>query len=82
MMMIKICYPKLPLSQVVSKCLAKMSKRKRDVSRLDDYVTPVAEDMMDELLRMDAEFFVKGGYAEHGTRGTSKHRLIDDILGH
>jgi hypothetical protein len=56
MMMIKICYPKLPMNQIVPKCLAKMSKKKRNMGKIDDIVTPVAEDMMDELLRMDAEF--------------------------
>ncbi|KAK1646272.1 hypothetical protein QYE76_064077 [Lolium multiflorum] len=60
MIMIKICYPKLDVGQVVPKCLAKMAKRKKNFSKYDDVVTPVAEDMMDELLRMDAEFFVKG----------------------
>ncbi|KAK1695639.1 hypothetical protein QYE76_012336 [Lolium multiflorum] len=42
----------------------------------------VEEDMMDELLRMDAEFFVKGSYAEHSTRLVNNERLtIDNILG-
>ncbi|KAK1667036.1 hypothetical protein QYE76_055195 [Lolium multiflorum] len=53
------------VGQVVPKCLEKMSKRKRNFGKYDDIVTPVAEDMMDELLRMDSEFFVKGSYAEH-----------------
>ncbi|KAK1646949.1 hypothetical protein QYE76_064754 [Lolium multiflorum] len=44
------------VGQVVPKCLAKMAKRKKNFSKYDDVVTPVAEDMMDELLRMDAEF--------------------------
>ncbi|KAK1608000.1 hypothetical protein QYE76_031673 [Lolium multiflorum] len=79
MMMIQICYPKLDLSKIVAKCLSKMSKRGRDVGKIDDAVTPVAEDMMDELLRMDAEFFVKGSYAEHSTRAERVN--IDDILG-
>ncbi|KAK1661806.1 hypothetical protein QYE76_049965 [Lolium multiflorum] len=48
------------MSQIVPKCLAKMAKRKRNFGKYDDIVTPVAEDMMDELLRMDAEFFVEG----------------------
>ncbi|KAK1602320.1 hypothetical protein QYE76_017630 [Lolium multiflorum] len=56
------------VGQIVPKCLEKMSKRKRNFGKYDDIVTPVAEDMMDELLRMDAEFFVKGSYAEHSTR--------------
>ncbi|KAK1696172.1 hypothetical protein QYE76_012869 [Lolium multiflorum] len=68
--------------QIVPKCLEKMSKRKRNFGKYDDIVTPVAEDMMDELLRMDAEFFVKGSYAEHSTRAVNNERLtIDNILG-
>ncbi|KAK1607877.1 hypothetical protein QYE76_031550 [Lolium multiflorum] len=68
--------------QIVPKCLEKMSKKKRNFGKYDDIVTPVAEDMMDELLRMDAEFFVKGSYAEHSTRAVNNERLtIDNILG-
>ncbi|KAK1614134.1 hypothetical protein QYE76_019651 [Lolium multiflorum] len=82
MIMIKICYPKLDVGQVVPKCLEKMSKKKRNFGKYDDIVTPVAEDMMDELLRMDSEFFVKGSYAEHSTRAVNNERLtIDNILG-
>jgi hypothetical protein len=81
MMMIKICHPKFDMSQIVTKCLAKMAKKKRDISKIDDYVTPVAEDMMDELLRLDSEFFMKGSYDEHSTR-TSNRMTIDNILGH
>ncbi|KAK1683330.1 hypothetical protein QYE76_044178 [Lolium multiflorum] len=70
------------IGQVVPKCLEKMSKRKRNFGKYDDIVTPVAEDMMDELLRMDSEFFVKGSYAEHSTRAVNNERLtIDNILG-
>ncbi|KAK1661851.1 hypothetical protein QYE76_050010 [Lolium multiflorum] len=82
MIMIKICYPKLDMGQIVPKCLAKMAKRRKNFSKYDDVVTPVAEDMMDELLRMDSEFFVKGSYAEHSTRAINNERLtIDNILG-
>ncbi|KAK1608822.1 hypothetical protein QYE76_032495 [Lolium multiflorum] len=45
MIMIKICYPKLDVGQVVPKCLAKMAKRRKNFSKYDDVVTPVAEDM-------------------------------------
>ncbi|KAK1605507.1 hypothetical protein QYE76_030046 [Lolium multiflorum] len=70
------------VGQIVPKCLAKMAKRKKNFGKYDDIVTPVAEDMMDELLRMDAEFFVKGSYAEHSTRAVNNERLtIDNILG-
>ncbi|KAK1608693.1 hypothetical protein QYE76_032366 [Lolium multiflorum] len=75
MIMIKICYPKLDVGQIVPKCLAKMAKRRRNFGKYDDIVTPVAEDMMDELLRMDAEFFVKGSYAEHSTRAVNNERF-------
>ena len=82
MIMIQICYPKLNMSRIVAKCLAKMAKRKRNIDKIDDIVTPVAEEMMDELLRMDVEFFVKGSYAEHSTRAANNERLtIDDLLG-
>jgi hypothetical protein len=53
------------------------------MGKIDDLVTPVAEDMMDELLRMDSEFFVKGSYAEHSTRpstDTTRKRLIAALL--
>ncbi|KAK1610651.1 hypothetical protein QYE76_034324 [Lolium multiflorum] len=70
------------MSRIVAKCLAKMAKRKRNIGKIDDIVTPVAEEMMDELLRMDDEFFVKGSYAEHSTRTAHDERMtIDDILG-
>ncbi|KAK1609760.1 hypothetical protein QYE76_033433 [Lolium multiflorum] len=70
------------VGQIVPKCLAKMAKRKKNFGKYDDIVTPVAEDMMDELLRMDAEFFVKGSYDEHSTRAVNNERLtIDNILG-
>jgi hypothetical protein len=57
MIMIQICYRKLDLTNIVAKCLAKQSKRKRNIDKINDIVTPVAEEMMDELLRMDSEFF-------------------------
>jgi hypothetical protein len=78
MIMINICHPKLDLTKIVADCLAKKSRRKNDIDTINEMVTPVAESMIDELLRMDSEFFVKGSYAEHKTtRGLS----IDSILG-
>jgi hypothetical protein len=82
MIMIQICYRKLDLTKIVSKCLAKQSKQKRNIDKINDVVTPVAEEMMDELLRMDSEFFVKGSYAEHTTTAANNKGLsIDSILG-
>lgn len=78
MIMIYICHPKLDLSTIVVNCMAKKTRRKNNIDAINEMVTPVAESMIDELLRMDAEFFVKGSYAEHRTtRGLS----IDTILG-
>jgi hypothetical protein len=78
MIMINICYPKLDLTKIVADCLAKKTRRKNDIDSIDAMVAPVAESMIDELLRMDSEFFIKGSYAEHKTtRGLS----VDSILG-
>ena len=78
MIMINICYPKLDLTKIVAGCLAKKTRRKNDIDSIDAMVAPVAESMIDELLRMDSEFFTKGSYAEHKTtRGLS----VDTILG-
>ena len=82
MIMIQICYRKLNLTTIVSKCLAKQAKQKRNIDRINDIVTPVAEEMMDELLRMDSEFFIKGSYAKHTTTAANNKGLsIDSILG-
>jgi hypothetical protein len=69
------------MTQIVAKCLAKQAKRRRNVDKIDAIVRPVAEKMMDELLRMDAEFFVKGRYAEHRTGDAANEGInIDAIL--
>nr|XP_051229963.1 uncharacterized protein LOC127347856 [Lolium perenne] len=48
----------------------------------DSSLDMTAEEMMDELLRKDAEFFVRGSYAEHRTGAANNERInIDDILG-
>jgi hypothetical protein len=70
------------MTRIVAKCLAKLSKRKRNIDKINDAVTPVAEEMMDELLRLEAEFFVRGSYAEHRTGAANNEGVnIDDILG-
>jgi hypothetical protein len=57
------------------------SRSERNIDKINDIVTPVAEEMMDELLRMDSEFFVKGSYAEHTTTAANKGLTMDNILG-
>ncbi|KAK1641651.1 hypothetical protein QYE76_059456 [Lolium multiflorum] len=54
---------KLDLSTIVVDCMAKKTQRKNNIDAINEMVTPVAESMIDELLRMDSEFFVKGSYA-------------------
>jgi hypothetical protein len=66
MIMLQICYPKLDMTQIVAKCQAKLTRR-RNIDKINDAVTRVAEEMMDELLRLDSEFFTRGSYAEHRT---------------
>jgi hypothetical protein len=63
--LVQICFPKLDMTTVVEKYHSKVERRRRNLDKIIDVVTPVAEEMMDDLLRLDAEFFVKGSYAEH-----------------
>jgi hypothetical protein len=58
------------MTKIVEICQAKLTKRRRNIDKINDVVTPVAKEMMDELLRLDAEFFVKGNYVN-----------IDDLIG-
>jgi hypothetical protein len=82
MIMLQICYPKLDMTKIVAKCQAKLTGRRRNIDKINEAVTPVAEEMMDELLRLDSEFFVRGSYAEDSLGGPNNERInIDDILG-
>ncbi|KAK1551541.1 hypothetical protein QYE76_027024 [Lolium multiflorum] len=60
-----ICYPKLDMSDIVEICHAKLRKRKKNVDKINDVVTPVAEKMIDDLIQMDADFFMEGHYADY-----------------
>jgi hypothetical protein len=75
--LLQICYPKFDMTKVVEHYRSKVEKRRRNLDKIIGVVTPVAEEMMEDLLRMDAEFFVKGSYAEHSLSTAN----IDDILG-
>jgi hypothetical protein len=74
MIMLQICYPKLDMTKIVERCQAKLTKRRRNIDKINDVVTPVAEEMMDELLRLDTEFFMRGSYADHRVN-------IDNLIG-
>jgi hypothetical protein len=82
MIMLQVCYPKLDMTKIVEICQAKLTKRRRNIDKIKNVVTPVAEEMMDELLRLDDEFFMRGSYAEHRSSTTDTERVnIDDIIG-
>jgi hypothetical protein len=81
MIMLQICYPKLDMTNIVEVCHAKPRKRRRNVDKIDEVVTPVAEKIMDDLIRMDAGFFVKGHYADFMGATTEDERVnIDDLI--
>jgi hypothetical protein len=74
MIMLQICYPKLDMTKIVRRCQAKLTRRRRNIDKINDVVTPVAEEMMDELFRLDAEFFMRGSYGDHRVN-------IDSLIG-
>jgi hypothetical protein len=83
MIMLQVVYPKLDMTKIVELCHAKLRKRRRNIKKINEVVTHVAEEMMDDLLRMDVEFFVKGNYAEHMSASADDERVnIDDLMGH
>jgi hypothetical protein len=61
---LKICHPKLDLNNVIDVCYSKLKQRRKNVDKLNDAVTPIAEKMTEELLRVDAAFFHKYRYAD------------------
>ncbi|KAK1645922.1 hypothetical protein QYE76_063727 [Lolium multiflorum] len=78
-----ICHSKLEMTKVVETVHAKLKKRRRFVDKIDERVTPVAEEMIDDLLRMDADFFMDGHYADFMGASADEDRVnIDDLIGH
>ncbi|KAK1678032.1 hypothetical protein QYE76_038880 [Lolium multiflorum] len=81
MIMLQICYPKLDMSNIVEICHAKLRKRKKNVDKINDVVTPVADKMIDDLIRMDANFFMEGHYADFmGATAEGERVNIDDLI--
>ncbi|KAK1660385.1 hypothetical protein QYE76_048544 [Lolium multiflorum] len=80
---VKICHSKLEMTKVVETVHAKLKKRRRFVDKINDRVTPVAEEMIDDLLRMDADFFMEGHYANFVGASADEDRVnIDELIGH
>jgi hypothetical protein len=83
LIMLQICHSKLEMTKVVEIFLTKLRRRRRGVDKIDGIVTPVAKEMIDDLLRMDADFFVDGHYADFLGASVEEDRVnIDDLLGH
>jgi hypothetical protein len=78
---LKICHSKLDLNKVIEVCYSKLKQRRRNVDKLNDAVTPVAEKMIEELLRVDAVFFHDYHYADVLDAPAEGERVtIDDLL--
>ncbi|KAK1631906.1 hypothetical protein QYE76_006221 [Lolium multiflorum] len=83
LIMLQICHSKLDLTQVVAKVHAKVRRRRVGVDRINTKVSPIAEEMIEDLLRMDADFFADGHYADFLGAAPEENRVtLDDILNH
>jgi hypothetical protein len=61
---LKICHSKLDLNKFIDVCYSKLKQRRRNVDKLNDAVTPVVENMIEELLRVDVAFFQEYHYVD------------------
>ncbi|KAK1628123.1 hypothetical protein QYE76_002438 [Lolium multiflorum] len=78
----EICHSKLEMTKVVETVHTKLKRRRRGVDKIDEIVTPVAKEMIDDLLRMDADFFADVRYADFMGASAEEDRVnIDDLIG-
>jgi hypothetical protein len=79
---LKVCHSKLDFSGVVDAFYRKTSKIKVNVDRHNAVVLPVAEKMIDELLRFDAAFFTEFWYDDSRqiARATKENITIDRLV--
>ena len=78
---LKICHSKLDIGNVIDVCYSKLRQRRKNVDKLNDAVTPVAEKMIEELLRVDASFFQEYHYADVLDAAFEGEKVtIDDLL--
>ncbi|KAK1670146.1 hypothetical protein QYE76_058305 [Lolium multiflorum] len=83
LIMLQICHSKLDLTQVVAKVHEKVKRRRVGVDRINTKVSPIAEEMIEDLLRMDADFFADGHYADFLGAAPEENRVtLDNILNH
>jgi hypothetical protein len=81
LIVLQICYPKLDMANIVDICHSKLKKRRRNVDKINNAVTPTAEKMIEDLLRMDAAFFREHHYADALDVHAGGERInIDDLM--
>jgi hypothetical protein len=81
LILLKLCHSKLDLNKVIGVCYSKIKHRIRNIDKLNDVVTPVAEKMIEELLRADVAFFREYHYADALDALAEGERVtIDDLL--
>jgi predicted component of viral defense system (DUF524 family) len=69
------------MANVVDIFHAKVRKRSRNVDKINDVVTPTAEKMIEDLLRMDVAFFREHHYADALDIHAGGERInIDDFM--
>ncbi|KAK1685401.1 hypothetical protein QYE76_046249 [Lolium multiflorum] len=69
--------------KVVAKVHEKVRRRRVGVDRINTKVSPIAEEMIEDLLRMDADFFADGHYADFLGAAPEEDRItLDSILNH
>jgi hypothetical protein len=80
--MLQIYHPKLNMAKVVETVHAKLRQRPRSVDKINARIAPVAEEIVDDLIRMDANFFSNARYADYLDAAPEETRLdIDNLLG-
>jgi hypothetical protein len=79
---LKVCYSKLDFCGVVDVFCRKTSRRRINVDRNNAVLSPVAEKMINELLRFDAAFFTEFRYHDSTqiARAAKENITIDRLV--
>ncbi|KAK1692138.1 hypothetical protein QYE76_008835 [Lolium multiflorum] len=78
---LKICHLKLDIGNVIDVCYSKLKKRRRNIDKLNAEVSPVAEKMIEELLRIDTALFKEYHYADTQNAPAAGENInIDDLI--
>ena len=77
---LRIYHSKLDLDKVVDGVLLKISKRRVNIDRHNAVVSPVAEKMIDELLKVDTSFFKEYRYDDSTQQMRAARENIDRLI--